>query len=555
MKEFSSSTEYRPVIGFEIHVQLATKSKMFSPAANDPDEKEPNVNIDEIVTGQPGTLPVANKEAIRLSAMVGLALNCQVDEWSKFDRKHYFYPDLPKGYQISQFDQPIAKNGFLEVEVTDDQSDFATNFATNFAKATSVKKATSDKFANGKNEIGVTPQVEKLVKRFGITRAHLEEDAGKNMHPEGLPYSLVDYNRAGCALLEIVTEPDLESGDDAKAFLTELRNIIRYLGASSCDMEKGTMRVEPNISVRKPGETTLPKYKVEVKNINSIKFAQAAIDYEITRQIEILKEGGTPKQVTMGWNEKEGKTVEQRSKEEANDYRYFPEPDLPVLHFSKEYLEDLKNSMPELPAQKRKRFKEEFGLPDADVENLINWKELAAYFEDVVSEVDAWILSSNKGFLDSSSDALGVAQDGGPRKLLIKSAANWILGEFSALLNQKLLNPSDSNVTPENFAEMLVLIQQGKISVSAAKQVFKVMFEKGGEPDNIVQDLGLEQTSDEGPILEAIEKVISGNEKAVTDFKAGQEKSFGFLVGQTMKELKGKGNPQIINELLRKKLS
>ncbi len=524
MKKFESSTEYKPVIGFEIHVQLATKSKMFSPSLNNPDEKMPNVNIDEIVTGQPGTLPVANKEAIRLSALVGLALNCRIDEWSKFDRKHYFYPDLPKGYQISQFDQPIAKNGWLEVVVSGNQSNFA--------------KATSDKFADGKNEIETASQTEKSVKRFGITRAHLEEDAGKNVHPEGLPYSLVDYNRAGCALLEIVTEPDLESGEDARSFLTELRNIIRYLGASSCDMEKGTMRVEPNISVRKPGETTLPKYKVEVKNINSIKFAQAAIDYEIARQIEILKEGGTPKQVTMGWNEKTNQTVEQRSKEEANDYRYFPDPDLPPMHFSAEYLENLKNHMPELPAQKRKRFKEEFGLPDADVENLIAWKELAAYFEDVVSEVDGWILQ------DKTLD----------KNLLCKQAANWILGEFSALLNQKIFSPTDSKVTPENFAEMLMLIQQGKISGSAAKQVFKVMFEKGGEPDNIVKDLGLEQTSDEGAILAAVEKVIAANEKAVMDFKAGQEKSFGFLVGQTMKELKGKGNPQVINELLRKKL-
>ncbi|MBL8030659.1 MAG: Asp-tRNA(Asn)/Glu-tRNA(Gln) amidotransferase subunit GatB [Candidatus Doudnabacteria bacterium] len=500
MKNFESSTEYKPVIGFEIHVQLATKSKMFSPAANNPDEKVPNTNIDEIVTGQPGTLPVANKEAIRLSALVGLALNCEIDEWSKFDRKHYFYPDLPKGYQISQFDQPIAKEGFLEVNV------------------------------NGK------------MKRFGVTRAHLEEDAGKNVHPEGLPYSLVDYNRAGCALLEIVTEPDLESGEDAKSFLTELRNIIRYLGASSCDMEKGTMRVEPNISVRKPGETTLPKYKVEVKNINSIKFAQAAIDYEIARQIEILKEDGMPKQVTMGWNEKTNSTVEQRSKEEANDYRYFPDPDLPPMHFSPEYLQNLKNHMPELPAQKRKRFKEEFNLPDADVENLISWKELAAYFECVVSEIDNWILEA--GNHKGAEARLG----------LIKNAANWSLGEFSALLNQKLLNPDEAKVDPENFAEMLMLIAEGKISSSAAKQVFKVMFEKGGEPDNIVKDLGLEQTSDEGAILTAIEKVIGANEKAVLDFKAGQEKSFGFLVGQTMKELKGKGNPQVINELLRKKL-
>lgn len=488
--------EFRPVIGLEIHVQLTTKSKMFSPAPNNPDETVPNTNIDEIVTGQPGTLPVANKEAIRLAAMVGLALNCEIPEFSKFDRKHYFYPDLPKGYQISQFDQPIAKNGYLDITV------------------------------QGK------------VKRVRITRAHLEEDAGKNIHPDGLPYSLVDYNRAGAPLLEVVTEPDIESGEEARIFLTELRNIIRYVGASSCDMEKGTMRCEPSISVRKPGEDTLPKYKVEVKNINSFKFAESAINYEIIRQIEVLKNGDMPKQVTMGWNEKENVTVEQRSKEEANDYRYFPEPDLPILKFDKEFLEKLKARIPELPAQKRTRFKEEFGLTEMDVENLVNWKELAYFFEEVVSELDGWMIE----------------EKGLDRQGLIKQAANWCLQEFSAALNQKLYNPKDSCVTAENFAELIKLIDQGKISGSAAKQVFKVMFEKGGEPDNIVADLGLEQVSDESAIEVAVEKVIKANEKAVQDFKAGEQKSFGFLVGQTMKELKGKGNPGVINQLLKKKL-
>lgn len=539
MKTFEPSTEYQPVIGFEIHVELKTKSKMFSPAANNPDEEKPNVNIDEIVTGQPGTLPVANKEAIRLSAMVGLALNCTIDEWSKFDRKHYFYPDLPKGYQISQYDQPISKNGYLDIQLP---------LTPSLEKRGELQS--SSPFQKGRSGGDI--------KRIGITRAHLEEDAGKNIHPEGLPYSLVDYNRAGCALLEIVTEPDIAGGEEGRVFLTELRNIIRYLGASECDMEKGTMRVEPNISVRKPGETTLPNYKVEVKNINSFKFAEAAINYEIARQTEILKQGGIPKQVTMGWNEKLSETVEQRSKEEANDYRYFPEPDLPVLQFTKEYLAKLRAEMPELPAQKRKRFKEEFELSDADTENLINWKELANYFEEVVSELDEWIsvgadlptgqaglIRPNEGKMTSSPT---------DRTILIKQAANWCLQDFSAALNQKLLNPGDAHVTPENLAELIKLIQDSKISNSAAKTVFKVMFEKGGEPLSIVQDLGLEQTSDENAISSAIDKVISENPKAVADYKAGQQKSFGFLVGQAMKELKGKGNPGMINELLKKKL-
>ncbi len=499
MPHENSDNTYRPVIGLEIHVQLATKSKMFSRATNNPDTTEPNVNIDEVVTAEPGTLPVVNKEAIRLGVMVGLALHCEIPEYSKFDRKHYFYPDLPKGYQISQYDEPIAQNGYVDIVKPDGET-----------------------------------------KRIRITRAHLEEDAGKNIHPEGLTYSLINYNRAGAPLLEIVTEPDIESAEEARIFLQELRNIVRYVGASSADMEKGTMRCEPNISVRKPGELTLPKYKVEVKNINSFKFAESAINYEIARHKEMLEAGNMPKQVTMGWNEKDSKTVEQRSKEEANDYRYFPDPDLPALHFKKEFVDHLRNSLPELPDAKRLRFQNEYGLGSADIENLIAWKELNYFFEDVVSELNEWN-EVEGGKLDTNK--------------LTKQAANWCLQDFSAMLNAQHMHPADSQVTGENMAEMIKLIEQGKISSSAAKQVFKVMFEKGGEPDTIVADLGLEQTSDEGPILAAIEKVIAENEKAVADFKAGQEKSFGFLVGMAMKELKGKGNPQIVNEILRKKLS
>lgn len=494
------NNEFKTVVGCEIHVQLGTKSKMFSPAANNPDTREPNVNIDEIVTGQPGTLPVVNEEAIRLGVMVGLALNCEIPEYSKFDRKHYFYPDLPKGYQISQYDEPIAQKGFVEIEV------------------------------NGKT------------KRVGITRAHLEEDAGKNVHPEGLPYSLVDYNRAGAPLLEIVTEPDITSAEEARIFLQELQNIVRYVGASSCDMEKGTMRCEPNISVRKPGETSLPKYKVEVKNINSFKFAEAAINFETERQIKILEEGGMPKQVTMGWNEKGGFTVEQRSKEEANDYRYFPEPDLPILHFSKEYIEELRYKLPELPRAKRARFKEEYDLPQADIENLILWKNLTYFFEEVVSEIKAWCET------EKITEAERI-------KKMVKLAANWCLQDFSALLNSLHIDPQDSKILPENLAELIVLIEEGKISNSAGKTIFKEMFEKGGEPDSIMQDLGLAQVSDEGEIMSVVDKVIADNPKAVEDYKAGQQKSFGFLVGQAMKELKGKGNPQILNQKLREKLS
>jgi aspartyl-tRNA(Asn)/glutamyl-tRNA(Gln) amidotransferase subunit B len=497
-----SDLEYKPVIGLEVHIQLKTKSKMFGSAPNQLDMEQPNVNIDEVVTAQPGSLPVANKEAIRLAAKMGLALNCRIDEWSKFDRKHYFYPDLPKGYQISQYDKPIASEGFIEITKSDGAK-----------------------------------------KKVLIQRAHLEEDAGKNIHPEGLPYSLVDYNRAGTPLLEIVTHPVIESAEEARKYLEELQRIARYVGASDADMEKGSMRCEPSISVRLPGEEGLPPYKVEVKNINSFKFVEQAIKYEIERQTEMRKNGQVPKQVTMGWNEKLNKTVEQRSKEEANDYRYMPEPDLPPLQFTQEYLDELRAELPELPQAKRSRFAEEYGLPTADIENLINWKELTFYFENVVSELDEWI---------GSESTAGKSLN---RSKLVKSAANWCLQDFSALLNAEKKNPGDSSVSAENLAELVVLIEEGKISNSAAKQVFKFMYEKGGEPDAIVRDLGLEQVSDTGAIEAALDMVIAANEKAVTDYKAGQEKSFGFLVGQAMKELKGKGNPQVVNDLLKQKLA
>jgi aspartyl-tRNA(Asn)/glutamyl-tRNA(Gln) amidotransferase subunit B len=496
-KENITTNEYTPVIGLEIHVQLKTASKMFCACPNNPDETVPNTNICEICTAQPGSLPVANEEAIRLGTMLGLALNCEIAEHSKFDRKSYFYPDIPKGYQISQYDQPIAEHGYLDIDV------------------------------------------DGIKKRIRIRRAHLEEDTGKNIHPEGLNYSLVDYNRAGTPLIEIVTEPDIESAKEARLFMQELRSIVRYVGAGSADMEKGTMRIEPNISVRKPGQQELPNYKVEVKNINSFKFAESAIEYEVARQTEELKEGKTPKQVTMGWNEKASRTIEQRSKEEASDYRYFPDPDLPIMHLDQEYINKARIALPELPAQKRIRFKEEYNLPDADIQNLIAWRELAEYFEEVVSEIQAWIITDKEGSFHK----------------MVKMAANWALQDFSALLNAERINPQDSKVTRENFAELMKLIDEGKISVTAAKQVFAKMYERGGEPLDIIEELGLSQVSDTGVIEQVIDKVISENSKAVTDYKAGQERSFGFLVGMAMKELKGKGNPQVVNDLLKKKLN
>jgi len=486
---------YEPIIGLEVHIQLKTKSKMFCSSPN-AESDLPNQHICEVCIGHPGTLPVINREAVRKALMVGLALNCEIAEYSKFDRKNYFYPDLPKGYQISQFDMPLNGRGQMELTV------------------------------NGQT------------RSIGITRAHLEEDAGKLLHPAGANYSLVDYNRAGTPLLEIVSEPDIRSAEEAKVYLQHLQNVARYLGVSDADMEKGHLRCDVNISMRKKGEKGFPPYKVEVKNLNSFRAVANAIEYEIQRQTESLDNGEKLPTETRGWVDDKAITVSQRSKEESQDYRYFPEPDLPMLHFSKEFLDELRRELPELPNVRKERFVRQFGLAEKDAEVLVNYKELSEYFEQVVSELDEW-LEIEKG------------QD---RAKLVKLAANWTLGQFLSLLNENNLLPLDSKVTQENFAELIKLIGQGKVSQLGAKDVFAKMFETGEDPSNILDQLGLHQVSDEGALLEAVKKVIAANPKGVEDAKTKGEKSLGFLVGQTMKEMKGKGNPQKINELLRKEL-
>src|SRR3989344_5726245 len=490
------SSTWEPVIGLEVHVQLKTESKMFCRSKNS-EADAPNVNVCEICTGQPGILPVINKEAIRKTVMAGLALNCEIAEYSKFDRKNYFYPDLPKGYQISQFDQPINGEGYMEIII------------------------------NG------------TLKRIGIMRAHLEEDAGKLVHPPGKDYSLVDFNRSGVPLLEIVGSPDICSPEEARLYLQELQNLMRYLGVSDANMEKGQLRCDANISLRKKGETGFPPYKVEVKNMNSFKAVASAIDFEIKRQAQVLDEGKIPVKETRGWVDDKGITVSQRSKEESQDYRYFPEPDLPVLQFTKDWLEGLRRELPELPKVRKQRFIEEFKLTEKDAQTLVSYKELAEYFEHVMSELAEWFAAEKQ--IDDAKNGQAVA--------------NWILGPFLAVINEKGIRPRDSRVTEENFAELIKLIRQGKVSNLAAKDVFAEMFATGEDPSNILDQLGLHQVSDEGAILDAIKKVIAANPKGVEDAKTKGEKSFGFLVGQTMKELKGKGNPQVINELLKKELN
>ncbi|MCL5436001.1 MAG: Asp-tRNA(Asn)/Glu-tRNA(Gln) amidotransferase subunit GatB [Patescibacteria group bacterium] len=492
-------TEFTPVIGLEIHLQLKTRSKMFCASLNGSDGADPNTNICEVCTGQPGSLPVANREAIEKAILMGLALNCEIAEYSKFDRKNYFYPDLPKGYQISQFDKPICGKGEVRFEV-------------------------------GGKEC-----------RVSITRAHLEEDAGKLIHPVNSDYSLVDLNRAGTPLLETVTEPDFTSPEQAKAFLQHLRTLARYLGVSDADMEKGQLRCDANISMRPHGSSALPNYKVEVKNMNSFKAVEEALTYEIERQSAELAEGRKLATETRGWSDEKKVTLSQRSKEGSDDYRYFPEPDLPVLHFTREFVETIRSRLPELPAAKRARLISEYNLPEKLAGQLVEDKFLAEYFEAVVSELSEW---------------LSVAGEREPEKLkaLVKEAANWCAGIFTELLNAAGIAAGESKVTPENFAELLKMIEKSEVSKTAAKAVFAEMFETGEDPSNIVEEKGLKQVSDAGAIEAVFDKVMAGNPKWVADYKAGKTQVAGSFIGAVMKETKGKANPQVVNEILKKKL-
>ncbi|MFC1756483.1 Asp-tRNA(Asn)/Glu-tRNA(Gln) amidotransferase subunit GatB [Patescibacteria group bacterium] len=487
-------SKYIPVIGMELHVELKTKSKMFCNSKNGMGlEKEPNVNVCPVCTGQPGTLPVPNEQAIEFVQLAGLALDCELRKDSKFDRKNYFYPDLPKGYQISQFDQPFCEKGKLEI--------------------------------NGKE--------------IRITRIHLEEDTGKLTHPKGTDYTLVDFNRAGVPLMELVTEPDIETGLEARLFCQKLRQICRYLGISDADMEKGHMRCEANISLYKEGEDKLSGTKVEVKNINSFKFVEKAINFEIKRQTEELKKGKKIIQETKGWDSNKNETVSQRIKETSADYRYFPEPDISPLKFTDSYIEGLRKKLPELPAEKERRFKEQFKLSDNDVEILISSREQANYFESVVSEIGEKV--DAKEFNISLDKA-------------IKSAANYIIGELRKHLVDNSQSINDVKITPENFAELIGFVVSGKISSSAAQEILAEMYLSGGDPSQIIGEKNLSQVSDEGELDSIVQKVIDANEKSVEDYKNGKENALKFLMGQVMSETKGKANPQVVMEMLKTKL-
>ncbi|MCP6726592.1 MAG: Asp-tRNA(Asn)/Glu-tRNA(Gln) amidotransferase subunit GatB [Patescibacteria group bacterium] len=481
--------KYSPVIGLEIHAELKTKSKMFCSSLNDPLEQHPNVNVCPICMGHPGTLPVANKEAIKMVQKVGLALNCTIVEHSKFDRKNYFYPDLPKGYQISQFDMPFCENGYL---VVDD-------------------------------------------KKIRITRIHLEEDAARLMHPEGKDYSLIDFNRAGVPLMELVTEPDITTSIEARRFAEELQLILRYLGVSDANMEKGQMRAEANISIKKQNAKQLGT-KVEIKNLNSFRSLERACDFEIKRQEEELEGGGEIIQETRGWHDVKQITFPQRQKEEAHGYRYFPEPDIPTLSFKKEEIEALRADIPELPAQRRIRLSEEYVISSDDTEMFVRNKDLGEFFEQSVSELGSGI----------------------PHKKLeklIQLTANYIASDLQGLLKSKDVRGEDFLITPENFAELINLIEQGKISSAAAKEVLREMFSKGADPSHIIEEKGLTQVSNAKDLDKIVEKVISDNEDAVEDIRKGKTTVIKFLVGKVMAESKGQANPQVAEKLLSEKLS
>ncbi len=488
---------YKPTIGLEIHAELKTNSKMFCGCKNDPDEKRPNVNICPICLAHPGTLPVANEEAIKKVIRAGLALNCKIAKDSKFDRKNYFYPDIPKGYQISQYDMPFCENGYLNIE------------AAASAEAPASRR------------------------KIGITRIHLEEDTGKSMHPEGADYSLVDYNRAGRALMELVTEPDITSGAEARAFAQELQLILKYLGVSDADMEKGLMRVEVNISISK---TKTFGTKVEIKNLNSFRVVEKAIDFEIARQTELLEAGEKVVQETRGWHDKKEITFSQREKESAHDYRYFPEPDLPPLHFEKKYIDAIKAEIPELPADKRKRFSKEYGLEAAPVEVFVNNKELGNYFEKVASELVAW-LEAGKMPIDNG---------------MYKIAANYVITNIPGLLGTTPFSEKTFKIDAENFAEFVKMIHTGEISSKIAKMVLAEMVNTGGDPSNIVEANNWGQMNDVAGLEKVIADVMAKNPKAVSDVKAGNKNALQFLAGQVMKETRGTADPKKVQELLNK---
>jgi len=471
--------KYEAVIGLEIHAQLLTETKIFC-GCSTKFGSEPNTQTCPVCIGMPGVLPVLNKRAVEFAIMVGIAMNCKIASYSRFARKNYFYPDLPKGYQISQYELPICQDGYLEIEV------------------------------------------DGIKRKIGINRIHMEEDAGKNIHEkEG---SLVDLNRAGIPLLEIVTEPDIRTPKEAAVFMKKLRTILRYLKVCDGNMEQGSLRCDANVSVRREGSEHFGT-KTEIKNINSFKFVEKALDYEINRQIKLLQNGEKIVQETRLWDSSLGKTFSMRSKEEAHDYRYFPEPDLVPLKVSKDWINEIKNNIVELPNEKKERFIKDYGLPKYDANILTEERAVAEWFEEAVS--------------------LG----GKP-----KAVSNWMMTELLRLFKETNKEITEVPLKPSHLVDILKMIDSGVISGTIGKKVFEEVFYTGKNPDIIVKDKGLTQITDTSEIEKIIDNVLKNSPKEVERYRKGETKLIGFFVGQVMKASKGKANPRLVNDILRKKL-
>jgi aspartyl-tRNA(Asn)/glutamyl-tRNA(Gln) amidotransferase subunit B len=474
------AARYETVVGMEVHVELCTASKMFCGCSADFFGREPNTQVCPVCMGYPGVLPVINEQAVQFTVQVGLALHCQIASFSKFDRKNYTYPDLPKGYQISQYDLPLCYDGWLDVAV------------------------------------------DGRTRRIGIQRAHLEEDTAKTFHVGDA--SLVDYNRSGVPLLEIVTRPDIRSAEQARQFLIDLRTILRYLDVSTADMEKGAMRCEPNVSVRLAG-SDVAGVKTEIKNLNSFRSVKLAIEYEVARQIEVLESGGQVQQATMGWDERQNRTVFQRSKEEAEDYRYFPEPDLPPLALSRAYVASIRERLPELPDAKRDRFVAEYGIRAQDAEVLVGDPDVAAYYEASVAAAES-------------------------AKVDAQTVCNWIVGELFRLLNKENLPVGQSPVTPQTLADLLAQVERGVINANTGKDVLSEMFQTAKSAQAIISEKGLAQISDRDALEDLVSQVIRDHPQPVAQYLHGKETIVGFLIGQVMRASQGKANPRVVRELM-----
>ena len=474
--------DYESVIGLEVHSELSTKTKIFCSCPTG-FGAAPNSQTCPICMAMPGTLPVLNEKVVEYAVKAGLATDCEISRDSKNDRKNYFYPDLPKSYQISQFDKPLCTKGKIEIQ---------TN--------------------NGK-------------KIIGITRIHIEEDAGKLNHNEFGGGSLVDLNRAGVPLIEIVSEPDLRTAEEVELYLRKLKSILEYIEVSDCKMQEGSLRADVNVSVRKKGETKFGT-RTEMKNMNSFRSITRAIDYEIERQIDVIENGGKIEQETLRWDEVSGKTFSMRDKEDAQDYRYFPDPDLVAIKLSEEYIENIKNMLPELPESRKQRYIEEYKLSEKDANIITASKHLSDLFENAVKECN------------------------NP-----KAVNNWIISDISRILNEEEMEPSQIPFNSNQLAKLVMLIDNGTISSSIGKKVLVELFEQPRDPSDIIKEKGWIQISDEGAIREVVQKVLQCNPQSISDYKAGKDKALGFLVGQAMKETKGKANPQMLNKMFLEELN